>query len=144
MGLKFGYVILDTHWNNFCEESIPIGAVEVYVLATASWLPKQGLELTSFHFFSFFYFTCMHMLLFSSSKADLQLQSDLPIQFPCSKAEAKCLSSFLILLSLLSLASHACTCFLFSSSSMYQLAPLDFHSWNASQLHSLCWVQSQL
>ncbi|KAL6269619.1 hypothetical protein ACE6H2_026530 [Prunus campanulata] len=84
MGLKFGYVILDTHWNNFYEESIHIGAVEVYVLATASWLPKQGLELTSFHFISFFCFTCMHMLLFSSSKADLQLQSDLPIQFPCS------------------------------------------------------------
>ena len=62
MGLKFGYVILDTHWNNFYEESIPIGAVEVYILTTASWLPKQGLELTSFYFFSFFCFTCMHML----------------------------------------------------------------------------------
>ncbi|KAL6269621.1 hypothetical protein ACE6H2_026532 [Prunus campanulata] len=90
MGLKFGYVILDTHWNNF------------YETGTGSWLPKQGLELTSFHFISFFCFTCMHMLLFSSSKADLQLQIDLPIQFPCSKAEAKCLSSFLLLLSLLS------------------------------------------
>ncbi|KAL6269626.1 hypothetical protein ACE6H2_006692 [Prunus campanulata] len=123
MGLEFGYVILDTHWNNFYEESIPIGAVEVCVLASASGLPKQGLELTSFHFISFFCFTCMHMLLFSSSKADFQLQSDLPIQLPCSKAEQKCLSSFLILhLSPFS-SLHACTCFLFNSSIMCQLAP---------------------
>ena len=41
MGLKFGYVILDTHWNNFYEESISIGSVEVCVLALASWQPNR-------------------------------------------------------------------------------------------------------
>ncbi|KAL6276891.1 hypothetical protein ACE6H2_020492 [Prunus campanulata] len=49
----------------------------------------------------------MHMLLFNSSKADLQLQSDLPIQFPCSKAEQKCLASFLFFSLSFLFASHA-------------------------------------
>ncbi|KAL6276895.1 hypothetical protein ACE6H2_020496 [Prunus campanulata] len=85
----------------------------------------------------------MHMLLFNSSKADLQLQSDLPIYFPCSKAEAKMPLIIPLLLSLFSLC-FTCTCFLYNSSNMYQLAPSEIHSWKASQLHSLCWVQSQL
>ena len=91
MGLKFGYVIVDTHWNNFYEESIPIGAVEVCVLGLASWLPNRD-------------WNWLHFIY----------------------------------------ALHACTCFLYNNSSMYQLAPLEFHSWNASPLHSLCWIQSQL
>ncbi|KAL6276889.1 hypothetical protein ACE6H2_020490 [Prunus campanulata] len=64
---------------------------------------------------------------FNSSEPDLQLQSDLPIQFPCSKAEAKMpliISSFFSLSFLFASHAHA----FFNSSSMYQLAPSEIHS----------------
>ena len=95
MGLKFGYVILDTHWNNFYEERIPIGAVEVRVLDLESWLPNRDWNWLHFISFLSFCFTCMHMLsltaqnLISSSKVICQFNSHV------QRLKQRCLSSFL-------------------------------------------------